>query len=135
LNRIEYVNSVRDLLGVDMAEDLLPADDSSYGFDNIAGVLKMSPALMERYLAAAKVVSRSAVGGAPPASATAIYRVSPETEQHDRLADLPFGTRGGTRIRHDFPLDADYDIKIAVSSYRGAGEPQTIEVSIDGARV
>jgi hypothetical protein len=135
LNRIEYVNSVRDLLGIDMAEDLLPADDSSYGFDNIAGVLKMSPALMERYLAAAKVVSRSAVGSPPPAPATAIYRVSPETEQHDRLEDLPFGTRGGTRIRHDFPLDAQYDIKIAVSSYRGGGDPQELELSIDGARV
>jgi len=135
LNRIEYVNSIRDLLGVDMAEDLLPADDSSYGFDNIAGVLKMSPALMERYLAAAKVVSRSAVGGAPPAPATAIYRVSPETEQHDRIEDLPFGTRGGTLIRHDFPLDAQYDIKITVGSYRGGGEPQELELSIDGARV
>jgi hypothetical protein len=135
LNRIEYVNSVRDLLGVDMAEDLLPADDSSYGFDNIAGVLKMSPALMERYLSAAKVVSRSAVGGAPPAPATAIYRVSPETEQHDRLDDLPFGTRGGTLIRHDFPLDAQYDIKVTVSSYRGGGDPQELELAIDGARV
>jgi hypothetical protein len=135
LNRIEYVNSVRDLLGVDMAEDLLPADDSSYGFDNIAGVLKMSPALMERYLAAAKVVSRSAVGSPPPAPATAIYRISPETEQHDRLDDLPFGTRGGTLIRHDFPLDAQYDIKIAVSSYRGGGDAQELELSIDGARV
>src|SRR5207253_6094136 len=63
LNRLEYVNAVRDLLAVDInAPDLLPADDSSYGFDNIAGVLKMSPALMERYLAAAKVVSRSAIG-------------------------------------------------------------------------
>jgi mono/diheme cytochrome c family protein len=135
LNRIEYVNAVRDLLGVEMAEDLLPADDSSYGFDNIAGVLKMSPALMERYLAAAKVVSRAAVGGAPPVPATAIYRVSPETEQHDRIEDLPFGTRGGTLIRHDFPLDAQYDIKITVSSYRGGGEPQELEVAIDGARV
>src|SRR6476646_9050152 len=136
LNRIEYVNAVRDLLAVEVnAPDLLPADDSSYGFDNIAGVLKMSPALMERYLAAAKIVSRAAVGGAPPAPATAIYRVSPETEQHDRLEDLPFGTRGGTLIRHDFPLDAQYDIKIAVSSYRGGGDPQELELAIDGARV
>ena len=82
LNRIEYVNAVRDLLAVEVnAPDLLPADDSSYGFDNIAGVLKMSPALMERYLAAAKVVSRSAVGAPPPGPATAVYRVSPETQQ------------------------------------------------------
>ena len=67
LNRLEYENAVRDLLAVDInAADLLPADDSSYGFDNIAGVLKMSPALMERYLSAARVVSRSAVGSPPP---------------------------------------------------------------------
>ena len=104
LNRIEYVNAVRDLLAVEVnAPDLLPADDSSYGFDNIAGVLKMSPALMERYLTAAKVVSRSAVGAPPPGPATAVYRVSPETQQADRIDPLPYGTRGGTIVRHLFP--------------------------------
>ena len=85
LNRIEYSNAVRDLLGVEInVADLLPADDSSYGFDNIAGVLKMSPALMERYLAAARVDQplrgRQSAGGA----SASIYRVSPETQQHDR---------------------------------------------------
>ena len=136
LNRIEYVNAVRDLFAVEMsAPDLLPADDSSYGFDNIAGVLKMSPALMERYLAAAKVVSRTAVGSPPPALTTAIYRVSPETQQHDRLDQLPFGTRGGTLVRHQFPLDGEYDIRIGVANYRGPSDPQAIEVTIDGARV
>ena len=114
LNRLEYENAVRDLLAVEInAADLLPADDSSYGFDNIAGVLKMSPALMERYLTAARVVSRSAVGSPPPAAAAAIYRVSPELQQHDRHDDLPFGTRGGTLIRHVFPLRMrEYDFKI-----------------------
>lgn len=135
LNRIEYINSIRDLLAVEVdAPDLLPADDSSYGFDNIAGVLKMSPALMERYLAAAKVVSRSAVGSPPPALNTAIYRVPPETQQHDRLEPLPFGTRGGTLIRHVFPRDGEYDITFSVASYRGSSGPQTVEVTIDGAR-
>ena len=85
LNRIEYSNAVRDLLGVEVdVADLLPADDSSYGFDNIAGVLKMSPALVERYLAAARVISRSAVGSPPASASASIYRVSPETQQHDR---------------------------------------------------
>jgi uncharacterized protein DUF1592/uncharacterized protein DUF1588/uncharacterized protein DUF1585/uncharacterized protein DUF1587/uncharacterized protein DUF1595 len=137
LNRLEYVNAVRDVFAVDInAPDLLPADDSSYGFDNMAGVLKMSSALMERYLAAAKVVSRLAVGSPPPAKATAIYRVSPETQQHIQQEGLPFGTRGGTLIRHVFPLDADYDITVGISGTRGGvQQPQELEVMLDGARV
>src|SRR5438128_17790 len=126
LNRIEYVNAVRDLFAVEVnAPDLLPADDSSYGFDNIAGVLKISPALIERYLAAAKVVSRAAVGAPPPALATAIYRVPPELQQHDRQDELPFGTRGGTLARHLFPLDGEYDIRVDMSSDRDRSDPQT----------
>ena len=113
LNRIEYSNAVRDLLGVEVdVADLLPADDSSYGFDNIAGVLKMSPALVERYLAAARVISRSAVGSPPASASASIYRVSPETQQHDRDVRLPLGTRGGTLVRHVFPVDAEYEIKV-----------------------
>ena len=136
LNRLEYANTVRDLLSLDInAPDLLPADDSSYGFDNIAGVLKMSPALMERYLAAAKIVSRSAVGSPPPAMATAIYRVPPETQQHDRHEELPFGTRGGTLIRHVFPLNAEYEVRVGISNGRGASDPQQLELTIDGAQV
>src|SRR5262245_27478483 len=135
LNRIEYVNAVRDLLAVDVSADQLPADDSSYGFDNIAGVLKMSPALIERYLATAKVVSRSAVGAPPPGMATAVYRVSPETQQAERVEALPYGTRGGTLIRHTFPLNGEYDIKIAVGGNRGRGEATSVVVLLDGARV
>ncbi len=136
LNRIEYANAVRDLLALEMnAPDLLPADDSSYGFDNIAGVLKMSSSLMERYLAAAKVVSRLAVGSPPPAATAAIYRVPLETQQHDRHEQLPFGTRGGTLIRHVFPLNAEYDIKIGITNNRASPEPQQLEVTIDGAQV
>ena len=135
LNRLEYANAVRDLLAVEIdAAALLPADDSSYGFDNIAGVLKMSSALMERYLAAARTVSRLAVGSPPPAVGTSVYRVSSEVQQHERIDGLPFGTRGGTLIRHTFPQDAEYDIKVGVSG-RGGGTPQQLEVSIDGARV
>ena len=101
LNRLEYRNAVRDLLAVEVdVADLLPADDSSYGFDNIAGVLKMSPALVERYLSAARVISRTAVGSPPASAAAAIYRVSPELQQHDRDDRLPLGTRGGTLVRH-----------------------------------
>jgi hypothetical protein len=136
LNRIEYANAVRDLLAVEInAPDLLPADDSSYGFDNIAGVLKTSPALMERYLNAARVISRLAVGSPPPASTAAVYRVPAEVQQHDRLASLPFGTRGGALIRHVFPLDADYEIKVSLSNSRAATDGHELEIMIDGARV
>ncbi len=135
LNRLEYANAVRDLLAVEInAPDLLPADDSSYGFDNIAGVLKLSGALMERYLTAARTISRLAVGSPPAGVGTSVYRVSTEIEQHERLEGLPFGTRGGTLIRHHFPLDAEYDIKIGITG-RGTGAPQQLEISIDGERV
>jgi hypothetical protein len=134
LNRLEYRNAVRDLLAVEVeVADLLPADDSSYGFDNIAGVLKMSPALVERYLAAARVVSRTVVGSPPSSPAAAIYRVSPEVQQHDRDDRLPLGTRGGTLVRHLFPVDAEYEIKIDLAGALGGAHQ--LEVTIDGVRV
>ena len=90
LNRTEYQNAIRDLLSIDMdIADLLPADDSSYGFDNIAGVLHISPALMERYLSAAKTISRLAVGAPLPAVDHEVYRVAADAQQHDRVEDLP----------------------------------------------
>ena len=129
---------MRDLLGVEVdVADLLPADDSSYGFDNIAGVLKMSPALVERYLAAARVISRSAVGSPPASASASIYRVSPETQQHDRDVRLPLGTRGGTLVRHVFPVDAEYEIKVDLGGGPGgaAGDRHQLEITIDGVPV
>ena len=139
LNRIEYRNAIRDLLGLEVdVEDLLPADDSSYGFDNIAGVLKMSPALVERYLAAARVISRTAVGSPPASAAASIYRVSPELQQHDRDDRLPLGTRGGTLVRHNFPVDAEYEIKVDLGGGpggAGGGDRHQLEIAIDGVQV
>ena len=138
LNRIEYVNAVRDLLAVEInAPDLLPADDSSYGFDNIAGVLKMSPALMERYLVAAKVVSRSAVGAPPPGPATAVYRVSPETQQARSVSIRCRSAREAARsFDIVFPVAGEYELKIAVTGgHRGRGDAPSIVVMLDGARV
>jgi hypothetical protein len=139
LNRIEYRNAIRDLLDVEVdVADLLPADDSSYGFDNIAGVLKMSPALVERYLAAARVISRTAVGSPPASAAASIYRVSPEVQQHDRDDRLPLGTRGGTLVRHNFPVDAEYDIKVDLGGGPGGGgggDRHQLEIAIDGVQV
>jgi mono/diheme cytochrome c family protein len=136
LNRAEYHNAVRDLLALDVnIADLLPADDSSYGFDNIAGVLRISPALMERYLSAAKTISRLAVGAPLPAVDHEVYRVAPDAQQHDRVDGLPFGTRGGLLARHLFPLDGEYDIKIEVSGANAIREPQQLEVTVDGEQV
>ncbi len=133
LNRGEYQNSIRDLLALNLdADKLLPADDSSNGFDNMAGTLRMSQSLMERYLSAAKTISRIAVGDMPPAVESKIYRVSADLQQHDRMEGLPFGTRGGTLIRHLFPRDAEYEIKIELAGARAAVDPHQLEVSIDG---
>jgi hypothetical protein len=136
LNRLEYRNAVRDLLAVEVdVDDLLPADDSSYGFDNIAGVLKMSPALVERYLSAARVISRTAVGTPPASAAAAIYRVSPELQQHDRDVRLPLGTRGGMLVRHQFPVDGEYEIKVGLAGAGPGADRHQLEITIDGVQV
>ncbi len=97
LNRAEYQNVVRDLLAVQVdVGSLLPADDASYGFDNMAGVLRMSPTLMERYLSAAQKVGRLAVGTPVLTPDAELYRVPDDLPQEQHLDGLPFGTRGGT---------------------------------------
>jgi hypothetical protein len=136
LNRGEYQNAIRDLLSINIdADKLLPADDSSNGFDNMAGTLRISQSLMERYLAAAKVISRMAVGDLPPAVESKIYRVSADLQQHDRMEGLPFGTRGGTMIRHLFPRDAEYEIKIDLAGARASVDPHQLEISVDGEQL
>ena len=132
VNRAEYRNAIRDLLALEIdVADFLPADDSSYGFDNIGGVLRLSQSLLERYLAAARTISRLAVGSAPPAIASKTYRNAQDLQQHERVDGLSFGTRGGVLVRHFFPQDADYDIRIELSRARSAGQPQ-FEVTVDG---
>jgi hypothetical protein len=142
LNRAEYANAVRDLLDLDIdVEALLPPDDSSYGFDNIADVLGVSATLLEGYLAAADRVSAFAVGdpGLPPEEA--LYRTGGmRMSQHQQLEGLPLGTRGGVRIEHTFPLDGVYDIHTAflgntVDAIRGLQHEHDFEIAIDGERV
>ena len=113
LNRAEYQNAVRDLfaLEVDIAE-LLPADDASYGFDNMAGVLKLNQALMERYLSAAMKISRIAVGRAPTVPLGDTFGVPSDVSQYRQVEGLPFGTRGGTLTRYNFRQDGDYEITV-----------------------
>ena len=139
LNRAEYANAIRDLLALEGLDftTILPRDDASYGFDNIAGVLGMTPTHLDRYLTAARTVSRLAVGDVtlPPDGDT--YIVPPDLSQDDRLDELPFGTRGGTLIRRHFPVDADYVIRF--QAFTGVGEseaePNLIEVSLDGRQI
>ena len=135
LNRAEYANAVRDLLALDIdAQTLLPADDSGYGFDNIGDVLSVSPGLLERYLLAAAKISRQAVGDPTLRPTTAAYRTSPLLAQDGRASeDLPFGSRGGLAVRHHFPLDAEYVVRVAL---RGrARDGHALEVRLDRERV
>ena len=141
LNRSQYQNAIRDLLNLEIdVTSLLPSDDSSYGFDNIAGVLKMSPTLMERYLSAAQKISRAAVGTPPPTPTVDYFRVADDLAQDRRLPGQTFGTRGGTKIRYTFPMDAQYAIRVQLSRDLNEGVPvyaedQQLEVSVDGERV
>ena len=95
LNRAEYTNAIRDLLALEVdGRSLLPADDSGYGFDNIADVLSVSPMLTERYLSAARKFSRLAVGDTTLAPSTEIFAVGKYLKQEGRVSeDLPFGSR------------------------------------------
>ncbi|MCY4600282.1 MAG: DUF1592 domain-containing protein, partial [Acidobacteria bacterium] len=136
LNRAEYGNAVRDLLAIDIeVADFLPADNASYGFDNIAGVLRMSQSLMERYLAAARTTSRMAVGSPPPAVDSTVYRIEEDMQQQHRVEALPFGTRGGLLVEHFFPQTAEYEIRVDVGNDRGLRAVHRMEVTVDGEPV
>jgi hypothetical protein len=114
LNRAQYQNAIRDLLNLEIdVASLLPSDDSSYGFDNIAGVLKMSPTLMERYLSAAQKISRAAVG-TPPPTPTVDYPRRRRPGAGYALPGQSFGTRGGTDSP-TFPMDAQYRPRAVVA--------------------
>ena len=139
LNRTEYQNAVRDLLALDVdAAALVPADDQSYGFDNIAGVLKVSPTLLERYMNAARHISRLAVGASPMAPTGETFRIVSDLSQYDHRDGLPFGTRGGLSVTYNFPRDGEYDIELEMLDlFAGAPirEPHQLEISVDGERV
>ena len=143
LNRAEYANAIRDLLALDIdVAALLPADDiDEHGFDNMADVLTVSPALMERYLSAARKIGRLAVGETPLGPATETYKVPILLVQDDRMSDdVPFGSRGGIGIRHYFPVDGEYDVQIRlhrnyVNYVRGMGSRHELEVRLDGVLV
>ena len=141
LNRTEYTNSIRDLLALDVdASTLLPPDDESYGFDNNADVLGVSPVLLERYVSASRKVSRLAVGDPTQGAVAQTYRARPDLSQDKRVDGLPLGTRGGLLIHYNFPLDGKYTIKVVlarntVDVIRGLEEAHQLEILVDGARV
>ncbi|MBZ5601881.1 MAG: DUF1592 domain-containing protein [Acidobacteriia bacterium] len=142
LNRTEYANSIRDLLKVDVdVSQLLPPDDSSHGFDNMADVLTISPALMEGYIRAAGRISREAVGDKDAAAVTSTYQISRTISQMRHVDGAPMGTRGGMVITHDFPADGEYVFKLGFYySPTGPlfglnqGKGQQIEISVNGER-
>jgi hypothetical protein len=140
LNRTEYANAVRDLLDLPVdATALLPGDDSSEGFDNIANVLGVSPALMQAYVSAAAKISRLAIGDPTISSGMTTYVAPRGLSQSDNREGLPFGTRGGILVEHVFPLDAEYDFRIGRSG-AGFGLPavggdEPLEITVDGARM
>ena len=141
LNRVEYGNAVRDLLALDVdVASLLPADDSAYGFDNIGDVLNLSPALQERYLSAAEVISSLAVGDVKLPAVEENYRVPQDLSQNQHLEGLPLGTMGGLRIDRTFPVDATYDIKVHFfrtnfGNLRGLEHPHQVEMALDGRQL
>ena len=141
LNRAEYQNSVRDLLGLNIdTKELLPADDGSYGFDNIAGVLKVSQTLMERYLSVARAVSRAAVGTPPRTPEAVTFRLPPGLPQYDHVEGLPYGTRGGTLFEYNFPSDGEYEIRVQLQRASGGvisglSEEHQMEVGLDGEQL
>ena len=141
LNRTEYGNAIRDLLDLEIdVTELLPADDEAYGFDNVADVLRVSPSLLEQYLTASRKISELAVGDPEIATISSVYRVPPDRAQSDHIEGLGLGTRGGTLIRHTFPLDAEYDFSVflmrnIVGYMKGLEWPHELEIAIDGERV
>jgi hypothetical protein len=131
LNRTEYANVIRDLLALDIdVAALLPPDDATEGFDNIADALGTSPALIQGYVAAAMKISRRAVGDRTLIPSQITYNAPGGFSQDRHIEGLPLGTRGGMLIKHTFPMDAEYDFNIGGG--QGAGG---VDITIDGDRV
>ena len=134
LNRAEYANSIRDLLDLEIdPATLLPADDSSRGFDNVSGSLALSSTLLESYANAAGKVARMAVGyWKTPTERT--YIAPSDTSQEYHIEGQPFGTRGGMVVSHVFPADGEYKFSLKefiLGPYIG---DEQIELNINGER-
>ncbi|PWT82254.1 MAG: hypothetical protein C5B57_08980 [Blastocatellia bacterium] len=141
LNRAEYANAIRDLLALEIdTASLLPPDDSSYGFDNIAEVLGLSPVLLERYLAAARKISALAVGDPTIGPGFEIHRARQDLTQTQHIEGLPLGTVGGLLVRPTLPLDGEYQLEVKLfrtnlNVMRGLEYQHQVEITVDGQRV
>jgi mono/diheme cytochrome c family protein len=140
LNRTEYTNAIRDVLGLQIdATKFLPSDDSTRGFDNIAAALTMSPALLEAYVTAARKISRLAIGEAGPPTQV-VFDAPLDTAQNHYIEGMPFGTRGGMLIKHEFPSDGEYAFTVkGVTGYfqavLGQIKGEQLEITVDGERI
>jgi mono/diheme cytochrome c family protein len=141
LNRAEYGNAVRDLLDLPIdAAALLPGDDSSEGFDNMASVLSVSPALMQAYVTAAAKISRLAVGDPTTSADLTTYLPPRGLSQATHREGLPLGTRGGILVQHVFPLDAEYEFRVGragggLFGLAPVGGDDEVEITLNGERV
>ena len=150
LNRAEYQASIRDLLDLETdAGAYLPLDTKSANFDNIADAQLLSATLTDGYLRAAAEISRLAIGDPHVTPSESTYRVSRWDSQNERVEGAPYGTRGGVSVLHNFPADGYYAFRVSfhhettgalVGNGRNAlhtrdGEPEILEVSIDGEPV
>jgi cytochrome c5 len=141
LNRAEYQNAIRDLLALRIdVNSLLPADDESNGFDNMADVLRVSPSLLEQYLSVSRTVSSLAIGDRGIGPVSQVYQVPPILAQAEHIEGLPLGTRGGILIHQNFPLDGDYEFSVyllrsIVGYMTGLEYPHQFEITVDGVRI
>ena len=144
LNRVEYRNAVRDLLGIDVdVSSLLPNDGGDFGFDNIAAALRTSPLHLDGYVTAAQRISTLAVGDAEAPTGTTEYAINRDFSQNAYVDGLPLGTRGGRLVRHVFPADGEYKlfgrlVRGIEEGYAGVESndlPHTFIITVDGAEV
>ena len=141
LNRAEYANAIRDLLAVDIdVTSLLPPDDSSAGFDNVADVLGVSPVLLESYLSAGERISALAIGDPKTPPIGEVYRVRQDASQNRHVEGLPLGTVGGILVKPTLPLDGEYEFQVKLfrtnlGTMRGLEYPHQLEITVDGVRV
>jgi hypothetical protein len=143
LNRAEYNNAIRDLLAIDLdVKPLLPGDDTADGsFDNFADSLSISTAHLERYMSVARQVTRLATGLPPVNPAVDTYEIPLHVVQEERQSeDLPFGSRGGIAVTHDFPVAGEYTVRVRLQRQyqdyiKGMGWPQQLDVRLDGKLV
>lgn len=136
LNRNEYKNAIRDLLELDVdVAALLPSDDATEGFDNVAAGLGISPALIQGYTSAAMKISRAATGDLTTTETAAVYRAPGALAQDKHIEGMPLGTRGGMRVEHNFPLDAEYAFTIRGGAGFGRDPSVLFDITLDGQQL